>query len=219
VTAIEALRRLRALRVPVLTTADAATALELRTDATSHTLHRLASAGLVHGLRKGLWAVDRLPEPMSLVEYLTLPYPAYVSLQSALYLRQMIEQIPAVVYAITLGRSAKIRTPAAAYSVHHLSAELFGGFAHDPRTGVKLALPEKALFDMLYLSGTRTRLFRSLPELELPPGFRLGEVRRWIARIPSARLRRLTLRRLEELGLESTAGAPQRRQRGGRAAH
>jgi hypothetical protein len=147
---------------------------------------------------------------MSLVEYLARPYPAYVSLQSALYLRQMIEQIPAVVYAITLGRSARIRTPAATCSFHHLPAELFGGFEHDPGTGVKLALPEKALFDVLYLSGTRTRLFRSLPELELPPGFRLGEVRRWMARIPSGRLRRLTLRRLEVLGLESTEGAPRR---------
>jgi hypothetical protein len=94
--ASEALGRLRALRAPVITTADAATALKLRTDAASQTLRRLAAAGLVFRVRKGLWALGALPDPASLSEYVTAPYPAYVSLQSALFLRGMIEQVPGV---------------------------------------------------------------------------------------------------------------------------
>jgi DNA-binding IscR family transcriptional regulator len=66
--ASEALRRLRALQVPVITTADAAAALHLRTDATSQTLRRLREAGLVFSIRKGLWALDAPPASVALVE-------------------------------------------------------------------------------------------------------------------------------------------------------
>jgi predicted transcriptional regulator of viral defense system len=197
--ASEALGRLRALRAPVITTADAATALKLRTDAASQTLRRLAAAGLVFRVRKGLWALGALPDPASLSEYVTAPYPAYVSLQSALFLRGMIEQVPAVVYVASLGRSALVETAAGAFSVHHLPPELFGGFDFDQDAGAKLATPEKALFDLLYLSGSRSRRFRTLPELELPRGFRRSRVESWIRRIPSQRLRTLTSRRLEEV--------------------
>jgi predicted transcriptional regulator of viral defense system len=195
--ATEALGRLRALGVRVLTTADAAAALGAGIEATSQTLRRLGRARLVFSLRKGLWALDSLPDPITLAEYVASPYAAYVSLQSALYLRHMIDQIPDLVYVVSLGRRATVRTAVGTYSIHHLPAELFGGFEHDPGTGVKLARAEKALFDVLYLSGTRTRLFRSLPELELPRGFALREVKRWIGTIRSARLRELVSRRLE----------------------
>jgi predicted transcriptional regulator of viral defense system len=196
--------------VPVFTTADASTVLELRTDAASQTLRRLGSAGLVVAVRRGLWAIDALPDRLSLVEYITAPYPAYVSLQSALYLRGVVDQIPEIVYVVSLGRRATVRTPAAVYSVHHLPSDLFGGFERDAGTGVKLARAEKALFDLLYLYGTRTRLFRALPELELPAAFNPNEIRRWIRKIPSRRLRTLTSRRLEELELRPAA---QRRNR------
>lgn len=56
--------------------------------------------------------------------------------------------------------------------------------------------PEKALFDFAYLSAGRSRLFATLPELELPRGFRKSELRRWLERIPSPRSRTLTESRL-----------------------
>jgi predicted transcriptional regulator of viral defense system len=197
--ASEALRRLRALQVPVITTADAAAALHLRTDATSQTLRRLREAGLVFSIRKGLWALDAPPASVALVEYVTWPYPGYVSLQSALYMRAMIEQIPSVLYVVSLGRAARIRTAVGAFSLHHLPPELFGGFEQDPGAGAKLATPEKALFDLAYLSGTRSRRFCALPELEIPRTFRPGRLRYWIRRIRSQRMRTLTTRRLEQL--------------------
>ena len=175
-----------------------AAALNLRPDAASQTLRRLRAAGLAYSLRKGLWAIDELPDRNSLVEYVTAPYPGYVSLHSALYLRGMIEQIPSVLYVASQGRSASVQTAAGAFSIHHLPPELFGGFEHDADTGVKLATPEKALFDLMYLSGTRSGRFRSLPEVCLPSRFRMQRMRRWIRRIPSQRLRTLTARRLEQ---------------------
>ena len=198
-TATEALARLQALKVPVVTTADAAALLGQSVSAASQVMRRLRAAGLVVSLRKGLWSVGAAPDRLTLVEYLSAPYPAYVSLQSALYLRGAISQIPGVVFAVSLGRSGRIVTTVGTFSVHHIPPELFGGFEYLPDSGVKLALPEKALIDLLYLSGTSLRLFRSLPEMELPRGFRLGTARAWIRRIPSPRLRALVAARFEQV--------------------
>ena len=68
-----------------------------------------------------------------------------------------------------------------------------------PNSGIKLALPEKALIDFLYLSPTRGRLFASLPEIAIPRGFRRAEARKWISRIPSARVRTIVAGRLEQI--------------------
>jgi predicted transcriptional regulator of viral defense system len=204
--AANALGRLRALRVPVVTTSDAAAALGLRIDAASQTLRRLGRARLVFPLRRGLWAIDALPDRLLLAEYAAAPYPAYVSLQSALYLRGMIEAIPQVVYVVSLARSASVRLAGTVFSVHHLPAELFGGFDRDEQTGAKLARPEKALFDMAYLFGTRSRLFRSVPEIAIARGFKVAEARKWIGSIRSPRLRTLTSNRLDELVARGAQG-------------
>src|SRR5208282_4738261 len=100
---IEALARLRNLGVPVVTTADAAAVLRLSTAAASHTLRRLARAGLAVPVRRGLWVLDRDMDPLLLPEHLTAPYPSYVSLQTALFRHGLISQIPSMTYAITLG--------------------------------------------------------------------------------------------------------------------
>ena len=195
----EALGRLRNLRVPAATTADAAAVLGLSIEAASHTLRRLASSDLVTPVRRGLWALSDRPDPLALAEYVTAPYPSYVSLQTALYRRGMITQIPSMIYLVSLARSGRVETKVGTYSVHHVRPELFGGFEHDPASGTKLALPEKALFDFLYLAPTRGRLFAALPELELPRGFRRSEARAWADRIPSPRSRTIVRRGLDEV--------------------
>ena len=195
----EALGRLRSLRVPAATTADAAAVLGISGQAASHTLRRLAKAGLVTPVRKGIWALGDRPDPLALSDYVTAPYPAYVSLQTALYRHGMIEQIPEMIFLVSLARSARVRTPLGAFSVHHVQPAFFGGFDSLADSGIKLASPEKALVDLLYLSPTRGRLFAALPELELPRGFRPAEARRWVRRIPSRRLKTIVARRLDEV--------------------
>lgn len=194
----EALARLRRLGVPVVSTADAAAALEQSAFAASQTLSRLARAGLLHAVRHGTWWLDGPIDVYRLPEHLTAPLPSYVSLHTALHLRGLTEQIPEIVYAVSLARTQRIQTRAGAVSIHHVAPEVFGGFEETP-TGVKLATAEKALFDFAYLSGGRSRLFTSLPELELPRGFRRAELARWLAKIPSERSRTLTARKLDEL--------------------
>lgn len=162
-TAVGALARLLALGVPVVETADAAAALKQEPSATTRTLGRLADAGLIVRVRHGTWWVAPPVDPYRLPEYLTAPFDAYLSLQSALHVHGLIEQIPAVYYVVSLARTQRIPTTAGVYSVHHLAPELFGGFEQTP-SGVKLATPEKALFDVAWLAGGRSRLFAGLPD-------------------------------------------------------
>jgi hypothetical protein len=83
------------------------------------------------------------------------------------------------------------------FSFHHLAPEVFGGF-EELTNGVKLATPEKALFDFACLSAGKSRLFVALPELELPRKFRRAELNRWVAKIPAERSRTITRRKLDE---------------------
>jgi predicted transcriptional regulator of viral defense system len=197
VNAGEAFARLRTLGTPVVETADAAVALRQSTTAASKTLSRLAQAGLITLVRHGTWWVDGSVDLHRLPAYLTAPLDSYLSLHTALQLRGLVEQVPEVVYAASLARTQQIHTTAGLVSIHHLAAEVYGGYEENER-GVKLATAEKALFDFAYLSAGRSRLFTALPELQLPRGFRRAELKRWIARIPSERSRTITTGKLDE---------------------
>jgi len=197
VNAREAYARLGKGHKRTITTSEATAVLRVSPLATIHHLRRLSETGLVSKLRKGLWligpgAIDRY----ALVEELTSPQPSYVSLHTALYLHGMIDQVPAIVYAVTLGKTEKIKTSIADYSFHHIVPELFTGFARGP-ADAPIAEPEKALFDMAYFSGARTRRFAHLPELELPKRFSRRALRAWIAKIEAPRRRSMVESRVE----------------------
>ena len=196
--AADAFAILRKLRVPAIETADAAAALGLATAAASQALTRLARAGLIRSVRHGTWWLEDALDPLRLPEYLTAPFPAYVSLQTALHRHGLIEQIPEVVYAVSLAKTQRVKTAVGTFSIHHVAPEVFGGFEETERGG-KVATREKALFDFAYLSSGRSRLFTSLPELELPRGFQRRELSRWLAKIPSERSRTLTAQKVDAL--------------------
>jgi len=202
----EAYARLLDLGVATVKTADVAAALRLSTTAATKLLGRLAKANLVTGLRSGLWLLARdAPDPYGLAEALTAPMPSYVSLQTALYLHGMIDQVPGVIYLVSLARTQKIATSVGVFSVHHVAPELFEGF-ESRADGTKLATPEKALFDVAYLSGGRSRLFAHLPELELPARFRRGRLREWTRRITASRKRSMVETRIQAVLKLATAG-------------
>ena len=194
---LDALTRLTDLHAPAFTTNDAAAALGIGRAHASKTLERLASARQVVRLRRGLWAFPEKLDPLLLPAYLTAPAPCYISLQSALHFHGLVSQIPQRLYVVSPSRTRLIRTPQGAVSIHRVVPSFFSGFNVDPRTGVAMASPEKALVDLLYLSPARSRLFAALPELELPAGFRWADARRFVRLIPAPRRRTMVLRRLE----------------------
>jgi hypothetical protein len=141
---------------------------------------RLAEAGLVRRVRRGRWALRIDLDPFVLPAYLTAPYPAYVSLWSALARHGMIEQLPRALYAISPDRTRDISTGFGPVSIHHVSAPLFGGFT-TTGSGIHVATPEKALFDALYVAGPAGG-GGYLPELQLPAGFDEESALGWLER-------------------------------------
>ena len=138
-------------------------------------------------------------EPLALVPHMTAPFPSYVSLQSALYYYDMISQIPEVVYCVSLARTRMYVTPAATISVHHIPASFFFGYEEEGAQQVRIALPEKALVDILYLSQAKSRLFAALPEVEFPSQFNIKRAQNMIRKIVDPRRRTMVLSRFERL--------------------
>ena len=195
---VEAFGRLLRMGKTVITTGDAALHLRISRSAATRALGRLAAAGLVQALRHGLWSLDPRIDPLLLPEHLTAPFPSYVSLLSALSLHGMISQVPRVVYVASLAPTRRLDTHVGVFSVHRLAPTFFGGFETTP-AGVRLATPEKALLDTLYLAPARSRLFASLPEVEIPREFSARVAHRWIKRIPEGPRRTAVERRLASL--------------------
>ena len=194
---IDALGTLTAMHAPVFDTGDAAARLGVGAAHASTVLARLADARQVVRLRRGVWAFRDRVDPLALPEYLTSPFPSYVSLHSALYLHGMVEQVPAVTYAVSLARTRRFTTPLGTVSIHHVDPGFFFGFENAGASGGRLATPEKALVDYLYLAPAVSTLFRALPELELPARFSRRRARAIVARIGSVRRRAMVSRALE----------------------
>lgn len=188
---------LRRMDRPVLTSGEAAARWKASRRTTGHRLKTMEEAGLVRRLRPGLWALDPDIRPFAVVPYLTAPYPAYVSLWSALAHHGLIEQVPRRVSVVSLSHPRKIETAIATFDVHQLTPGLFGGYAGSERGGY-VACAEKAVFDTVYVraaAGGRAYF----PELHLPRNFDRRELRRWADRIESPRLRTLVLRRTRQV--------------------
>ena len=191
--------RLLRMNVPVFQTSDAAAILGIGSAHASKLLVRLADSGHLTKLGRGRWGFEERIDPFALPDYLTAPCPSYVSLQSALYHHGMISQIPSVLYAVSIARTRTYSTGLGTVSVHHVDPSFFFGYQSAASGPGRIATPEKALIDILYLGPARTRLFRALPELEFTADFKVAEARRIIRRIRSVRRRNHANRRFEEL--------------------
>jgi len=204
VTLSEVFGKIKAMAQPVFRTADVIAALDLRKSHASKLLDRLAQHGHVVRIKRGLWALPDSTEPLALLPHLTAPFPSYVSLQSALYYHNMISQIPEVIYCVSLARPRTYATPVATVSVHHIPGSFFFGYEERGEHHVRIALPEKALLDILYLSQSKSRLFAALPEVEFPPQFSIKRAHDMIRRIANPSRRSLVLNRFDRL-LHQTA--------------
>ena len=191
---IDVHKKLIELNVPVFHTSDAAACLNIEPAHASKLLARLASSGHIVHLSRGMWAFKEKVEILALPEYLTKPFPSYVSLQSALYYHGMISQIPSVTYAVSIGRTKKYKTPLGVVSIHHVNPSFFFGYQSIGKDIAKIATPEKALIDYFYLSPARSHLFKALPELELPQKFSTKKAYKIIDMIKSKRRKSLVMR-------------------------
>jgi predicted transcriptional regulator of viral defense system len=196
---IELLAKIKSLNQVVFQTRDIVAFLHISTVTISRALARLAQQGHLLKLKHGLWAMPDKIEPFMLPECLTAPFPSYISLQSAMYYHGMIEQIPEIIYAITLARTKKYPTAIATVSAHHIDAKFYFGYSVFGKNNIKMATPEKALLDFLYLSPAKSLRFAALPELELPKNFNYRLCQKWINEVPSKHRRTLMMRKFAEI--------------------
>lgn len=183
---IEALQRLQALATPVVESRDVAALLQVSGSNATTILRRLAAEGMIIHLRRGRWLVNQRIDRLALPELILAPYPAYISLQSALFHHGMIEQIPAVIYAVTPARTHRLSTPVGTISFHRMPPELFKGFELSTASDAKIATPEKAMFDLVYLAPGRSRVFSVLPELTIPRRFQWQRLNEYTSLVKSA---------------------------------
>lgn len=204
---IEAMQRLRALATPVAESRDVAALLQVSASHATTILRRLADHGVIVHLSRGRWLVNEQVDRLALPELISAPYPAYISLQSALFHHGLIEQIPAVIYAVTPARPRRLRTPLGTISFHRMPPDLFEGFELLPPSDAKVATPEKALFDLLYLAPGRSRLFSSLPELTMPRHFQWQRLKDYTERVKSPSRRAYIAERIRAMRAVWVRGA------------
>ena len=196
---IEALQRLRTLATPVVESRDIAALLQVSTSNATTILRRLAGRGMIAHLSRGRWLVNEKIDRLALPELISAPYPAYISMQSALFYHGLIEQIPSVVYAVTPARPRRLQTPVGTISFHRMPPELFKGFELSPRTDAKIATPEKALFDLFYLAPGRSRVFSHQPELTIPRRFQWQRLKEYTGLVKSPARRAYIAERIRAL--------------------
>jgi predicted transcriptional regulator of viral defense system len=186
---IEALQRLQALATPVVESRDVAALLQVSPSNATTILRRLAAEAMIIHLSRGRWLVNQKIDRLALPELILAPYPVYISLQSALFHHGLIEQIPSVIYAVTPARPRRVRTPVSTISFHRMPPELFKGFELSTASDAKIATPEKALFDLVYLAPGRSRVFSKLPELTIPRRFQWQRLKEYteLVRSPGRR--------------------------------
>lgn len=185
---------------PLCTTLEAAGALNISPKSASLILSRLAESNLLIRLQQGKYAFSEDIDHLILPAFLTTPSPSYISLYTALYYHGMIEQIPSVIYAVTVGKTKRYETTLATVSVHHIQGKLFTGFEPLDGHNILMASPEKALFDTLYLMPARSNLFKKLTELSLPSNFNKKQIRIWLSKIENKSRREAVARALSLRG-------------------
>jgi predicted transcriptional regulator of viral defense system len=198
-TLVEAFARIEVLGQPLFETKDVAALLRVENSNANKIVSRLAQGGLIFPIARGKWALRNRLNKLAIAEHLTSPYPAYVSLQTALYHHGMISQIPGVTYAVSLARTKRYETPVGTFSIHHVEPAFFFGFELDQSGAARIATPEKALLDVFYLGPTRTRLFVKLPEIEFPHGFSWKKAFEMTAKIKGRARRTFVERALHSL--------------------
>lgn len=183
-----------------ITTRAAAQLAGLSIPAASMALRRLAADGLSVPLKKGAWLVGTSPsKPGALITAAADPYVAYLSGPSALRLHGRIQQISQTHFAVTLGRPRVVAMAAERVALHHIHPRLFGGYEYDPRADGFVASPEKALFDIAYLSTmNHSRVSGNLPETNLK-GIHWKEIHAWLDRISTPRIREAVTQALSSI--------------------
>jgi len=132
-------------------------------------LSRWTKAGRIYQLRRGLYAVAppyQKVKPHPFLAANRLRRASYVSAQSALAFYGLIPDTVNATVSVTAGRPERLQTPLGIFEFRHIKPELLKGYRMTGLRGQQalVALPEKALLDLVYLQpgGGRLEYLREL---------------------------------------------------------
>ncbi len=137
-------------------------------------LTRWTKNGRVYQLRRGLYAIAPpyqkvKPHPFLIAN--RMQRASYVSGQSALAFYGLIPDTVQSTLSVTVGRPERVDTPLGVFEFRHIKPDLLQGYRMTPLNGSKspeqhafVAIPEKALLDLVYLQagGDRPAYLREL---------------------------------------------------------
>ncbi|MFH1379061.1 MAG: hypothetical protein ABII23_02165 [bacterium] len=147
-----------------------------KSSAASRALLHLTRYGLLTKIKRGVWvnnsAADfRLEEILPAV---VSPWPAYLSLHSALSEYGLIAEIPQVIYAVSLYKASRIISKMGNMILCQMPEKYFWGYRTKRinKSLIPIADPEKAILDTLYLSWTKRSpiqmpVFREKPHIDI----------------------------------------------------
>jgi predicted transcriptional regulator of viral defense system len=148
-TLVDYAAALPSLGVPVIRTRDFAMRFDLKWSAATETLSRLAAKGLIRRIARGAWSTTAEVDPFAVASHLFTPNTSYGSMRSAMNIHAMISQVPNRIEVIATGAEGLHRTAVGDIDVRAVQGGLITGF--EVKGARKVALPEKAIFDFLYL--------------------------------------------------------------------
>jgi len=126
--------------------------------------------------------------------------PSYISLESALNYYGVIPDVPFAVTSVTIRKTQKFKNQFGLFTYRTLKLELFFGWEEvevDKQQYYKVARPEKALFDFLYLN--KASFGKNFPleeRFSFSRNFNWQEFRRYIQLIKTKSFKRLAERLL-----------------------
>jgi predicted transcriptional regulator of viral defense system len=202
------LGNIKKLKAPVFTTFELSTSSGKSSSVVIQGLNNLVEDGLIIKVYRGIWAQvgNEQLSPYAAIPYLLTRHRAYVSFISALYLYNIVEQIPQVITLASTSHTKLIRTKLGVFSFHQLTPKFFSGFNWYKGGGKFLiAEPEKALVDSFYLSACRKKQFGHFPELFFSKSFSFKKVKQWALRIPDPKIRAHVFKKIGALNRQLRA--------------
>ena len=160
---------------------------QAKRNTTLNQLKDWSKLGYLQRLKRGIYKLSdfEIEELFTLANFIYSP--SYISLETALNYYSLIPDIPFQVTSITTLKTNDFDIENyGTFSYSHIQPDLF--FGYETVKGEKqyvynIALPEKALFDYLYLSSKKMKLSESFIDelrLSIPKNFDWKKMRRWL---------------------------------------
>jgi len=151
-------------KIKIFSFVDLKKLLTIREDNTAYKIaEKLIRGKFLKRLKKGVYASNfNFPESFEIANALYLP--SYISLESALNHYGILAQFPYTITSITIKKPKKFSIGNQEYEYTQIKPQLYWGF--EKRAGWLIAVPEKALLDIIYLSAKGMRRI-SFDELDL----------------------------------------------------